>query len=463
MFNPSTEYDILPKSIAIKDFHDYQDEYVVRPPYQRKTVWSKKKQQALMDSLFRRYYIPKIVLRQVRLTEDTTVSEVIDGQQRIVTVQRFFADELPLPDSLANVHDSLPGAKYSELASEIRRFIDKELSYDADVVKNIDDARNVEHQRVATEIFWRLQQGESLNYMEQAHSRISSLARNFVVKYSDDIGFDYDGYMPLDLNPHKHRFFSVIERSNDRMQHLALMTRFLILEENDGPTEIRDNAVLVYIGRYERQDGIGSFRLEEEPFAKHVLSNLEALYQVFKDDPMVEDNGGMKEFRIEYFIISIYLLLRHLRKHYVFAESEQQLFHDFVIDFHSRWRGKHDNDNDVLVFADSRQQDANNITIRDRVIRQCFFQFCSGNGHQMLTKDERRAFSEAQRISIYRRDNGLCQQCLAEGKPEKEAQVPWSEYDADHVIPHSRGGGTIEENAQVLCRYHNQQKSNRLA
>jgi len=34
MFNPSTEYDILPRSIAIKDFHDYQDEYVVRPPYQ---------------------------------------------------------------------------------------------------------------------------------------------------------------------------------------------------------------------------------------------------------------------------------------------------------------------------------------------------------------------------------------------------------------------------------------------
>jgi len=462
MFNPRTEYDIASKPIAVRDFHEYADEFVVRPPYQRKTVWSKKKQQALMDSLFRRYYIPKIVLRQVRLDDQRTVNEVIDGQQRIVTVQRFFADELSLPESLADIDESLAGAKYSDLTSEIRRFIDKELQYDADIVKSIDDPREVDHQTVATEIFWRLQQGESLNYMEQAHSRISSLARNFVVKYSDDIGFDYDDYLPLDSNPHKHRFFSVIERSNDRMQHLALMTRFLILEENDGPTEIRDNAVLEYIGRYERQDGIGSFTLENEVFAKQVLGNLEALYQVFKDDPMVEDNGAMKELRIEYFIISIYLLLRHLRKHYVFAENEQQLFHDFVIDFHSRWRGKHDNDNDVLVFADSRQQDASNIAIRDRVIRQCFFQYCSENGHRMLTKDEHRAFSEAQRISIYRRDNGLCQQCVAEGKPEKEAQVPWSEYEADHVIPHSKGGRTDEENAQVLCRYHNQRKSNRL-
>jgi hypothetical protein len=80
------------------------------------------------------------------------------------------------------------------------------------------------------------------------------------------------------------------------------------------------------------------------------------------------------------------------------------------------------------------------------------------HSHEMLTKDERRAFNEAERIAIYRRDNGLCQMCVAEEKPEKECRVPWSEYDADHVIPHSKGGKTEIENAQVLCRYHNQQK-----
>jgi len=459
MFNPRTEYDITSKPIPIRDFHEYADEFVVRPPYQRKTVWSKKKQQALMDSLFRRYYIPKIVIRQVRLYETKTVNEVIDGQQRIHTVQRFFSDQLQLPDSLADVHESLPGSKYSELSSEIRRFIDKELQYDADIVKSIDDPRDTNHQNVATEIFWRLQQGESLNYMEQAHSRISSLARNFVVKYADDIGFDYQKYEPVDVNPHKHPFFSVIDRGNERMQHLALMTRFLILEEKDGPTEIRDNAVLEYTSRYERPDGIGSLALEEEPFTMRVLSNLSALYQTFKDDPMVEDNGGMKELRIEYFIISIYLLLRHLRKYYVFDETEREVFRQFVVDFHQKWRSKHEDDNDVLVFADNRQQDATSIETRDRVIRQCFFQFCVEHSHEMLTKDERRGFSEAERIAIYRRDNGLCQRCLAEGKPQREARVPWSEYEADHVIPHSKGGLTDVENAQVLCRYHNQQKS----
>ena len=76
----------------------------------------------------------------------------------------------------------------------------------------------------------------------------------------------------------------------------------------------------------------------------------------------------------------------------------------------------------------------------------------------MLTKDQRRAFNEAERIFIYRKDNGLCQQCLKEGKPEQEAFVSWGEYETDHIIPHSKGGRTDIENAQVLCRFHNRQK-----
>jgi uncharacterized protein with ParB-like and HNH nuclease domain len=99
MFNPQTEYDIYQDKIDVRDFHDYPEDFVVRPPYQRKSVWGTGKQQALLDSLFRRYYIPRLVLREVRLGETRLVREVVDGQQRITTVQRFFADEVKLPSS----------------------------------------------------------------------------------------------------------------------------------------------------------------------------------------------------------------------------------------------------------------------------------------------------------------------------------------------------------------------------
>ena len=85
MFDPQSQYEVTFKDIPISDFYEFWEEFVVRPPYQRNVVWSRKKQQDLLDSLFRRYYIPRIVIREVRLNESTTLREVIDGQQRIVT------------------------------------------------------------------------------------------------------------------------------------------------------------------------------------------------------------------------------------------------------------------------------------------------------------------------------------------------------------------------------------------
>lgn len=459
MFNPRIAYDVGYDTISIKDFADYKDEYVVRPPYQRKSVWSRKKQQALLDSLFRRYYIPRIVIRLVRLDEDRTVKEVIDGQQRIKTAQDFFADELVLPDTLKDVYPALPGTTYSKLPSDVRKFVDKELKYNADIVKGIEDPKNPEHQRVASGIFWRLQLGEPLTYMEIAHAQLSSLSRNFVVKYGDDITFDYEKYTPVDSNKDKHKFFSVIDRGNDRMQHLAILTRFLILEEANGPANIQDTDVTEYIDKYRAPDGIGNLSFEKLAHAKAVLQNMNVLYEVFKDDPMRDDgNGAIKELRIEYFIISIYLLLRHLATHYVWGKVEKQLFHDFVIAFHQRWKKKSEDDRDIVAFSDSRQQTSNEVEARHRIIRQIFFEFAKDKGIMIVIKDTKRAFSEAERILVYRRNNGLCQKCVAEGKPEKECVVSWAEYDTDHVIPHSKGGSTDVENAQALCRYHNQQK-----
>jgi len=54
VYQPDTTYDTVQDKVDIRDFHAYQARFVVRPPYQRKSVWSTKKQQALMDSLFRR-------------------------------------------------------------------------------------------------------------------------------------------------------------------------------------------------------------------------------------------------------------------------------------------------------------------------------------------------------------------------------------------------------------------------
>ena len=134
VFDPPTEYDISRERMRLKEFHDYADEYIVRPPYQRTTVWGRQKKLRLLDSLFRRYYVPHIVLRNIRLTADHTIREVIDGQQRITVAQAFYRNELPLPKTLEDVSASLPGQLYKDLPPNVRRFVDS-LKYDVDIVK----------------------------------------------------------------------------------------------------------------------------------------------------------------------------------------------------------------------------------------------------------------------------------------------------------------------------------------
>lgn len=458
-FNPKQEYLITEDKIRLKDFFDYREDYITRPPYQRKSVWAVKKQQSLFDSLFRRYYVPRLVVREVRLTSDRTVREIIDGQQRITAVQEYFDNKFKLPASLSDIHPDLANKYFSELNTELRKFIDKELIINADIVKNIDDPKNPEHQKVATEIFWRLQQGETLNFMEVAHAKLSSLSRNFIVKYSDDETFDYDKYVPVDENKNKHNFFQIIERANNRMQHLMLMTRFLLIEEANGYADLKDAAVVDFIGKYDVKNGIGNYTFENNEISKNCIRNLNLFYDVFKNDPMFDEETGIKELSREYIIISFYLLIRHLKKFYVIGDEEKTFINKFFFSFYERWTKGDQNDFDIVVFSNNRQQSQNNLQERDIILRQIFFDFLIEQNAAFTMLDNKRLFNESEKIKIYRRDNGICQQCIKEGKSEKESQVSWTEYQADHIFPYAKGGQTIIDNGQVLCTYHNVRKS----
>ena len=69
-----------------------------------------------------------------------------------------------------------------------------------------------------------------------------------------------------------------------------------------------------------------------------------------------------------------------------------------------------------------------------------------------------RAFTDNQKRTLYERQGGVCPLCAAEG----DVRV-WDivEMQADHIVPWSRGGHTVPENGQMLCRRHNLEKSNK--
>lgn len=79
----------------------------------------------------------------------------------------------------------------------------------------------------------------------------------------------------------------------------------------------------------------------------------------------------------------------------------------------------------------------------------------------LLTKDERylsiRAFDENTKATVYERQGGHCAnpECI-HGK-EKVWEI--EEMEADHIVPWSKGGHTVLDNCQLLCRDCNRRKS----
>ena len=463
-FNPEQEYIIVTENIHIKRFHDFKEQYIVRPPYQRKTVWNTQTKEDLLDSLFRRYFIPSIVLREVRLSKQDSRNEVIDGQQRISTVQEFFENKLRLPSTLNDVDSGLPGKLYSELHADIRVFVDFNLQFSAEIIKNIHDPDNHHHLKIASDIFWRLQQGEDLTKIEKAHARLTSLVRNFLVKYANDYDFDFDAYRDINPNPNKHIFFhQTYKGANDRMQHLGLLARFLLLECAGGPTSIQNWNIEELIKRTELpHGGVGNSSFDKTNEAKAVLKTLSKLNEVFLDESHKGANGGgvpVFAAKTTYFIFSCYLLLRHLLKHYVYSDEVRLSFRDFIYSFYLRINPYNPDDINARNFVENRQQDKKAVTERDRIIRHEFFVFALEEKKvSFVEKDKQQAFSEAQRIAIYLRDGGICRICMDNGKPENECVAPWHDFHADHIIPFSQGGSTTIDNGQVLCSVHNLQK-----
>ena len=467
MFAPKEEYIVQEEKLELRDIREYPDRFILRPPYQRHSgVWSNKMKLQLLDSVCREYYIPKIVLRKIRLSENLTKLEVIDGQQRLSTILEFFKKDsnLRLPKTLKDISSDLPGKKYHELEADKREWFDKQLCLKADVIINIENKEDVDHTKIASDLFWRLQQGEPLTFIETLHSRLYSNVRNFVSKHADTYSFDYEQYTPKDDNPDIHSFFGkVIDISNDRMQYLLLLTRFLMVEFADGPTDVGDKKIKAFFDKFPVKTNsfiAPEFIARQE--VKDCLSNMNVFYAIFKDNSMIDKRHGVKYLKKDYFILSLYILLRHMKKYYVFEEKEYKAFDNFAQEFYKRLVKNDEDDSLIMQFRDNRQQSTENLSARERIMRRIFFE----KNKNLVAKDTKRSFDESEKIEIYMRDKGICKLCckeyLTEGLPQEEAEekakVTWSDYDADHIKAHIKGGRSVKENAQVLCKRHNRAK-----
>lgn len=119
----------------VKQFASWYKEkqLTLRPPFQRKDVWKPKAKSLLIDSVLRGLPLPIIILRDKAGISIEPHQEVVDGQQRLLSLLSYISPELfdsSARFTLSKTHiKELGGHSFEQLDADLqRRILDYELS-----------------------------------------------------------------------------------------------------------------------------------------------------------------------------------------------------------------------------------------------------------------------------------------------------------------------------------------------
>ena len=130
----------------------HEDERITTAGFQRSFVWTRPQMDRFIESLLLGYPIPGIFL--VRQADRRYL--VLDGQQRLRTLQQFYKGEFAGREfSLNNVTDRLKGLTYQNLPEDERRLLDN--TFFQTTIVDTDGSR--ESLEVVYQIFERLNSG----------------------------------------------------------------------------------------------------------------------------------------------------------------------------------------------------------------------------------------------------------------------------------------------------------------
>lgn len=243
-----------------------------QPGYQRGAVWDVKKRQLLIDSILRGYDIPKLYLRKV-VDRPPFEYEVVDGQQRLRAIWDFLEGEFQVADSdgWGELPPSVVGKRFQELPESFR----DEIGLFPLVITALDaDTPQVEVQ----ELFLRLQEGLSLNAAEKRNAMLGPV-RDFIYRLGED-----------------HRLFPLLGISGNRFQWHELAAVALLLEREDGPTDLRGAPLRkMYLDQTFDPDGL---------VAQGVIRHLDFFANVARIEPL--------SMRTRWGFVDLYLAVRKL-------------------------------------------------------------------------------------------------------------------------------------------------------
>ncbi|KAF7355389.1 hypothetical protein MSAN_01455600 [Mycena sanguinolenta] len=124
---------IEPKTeiLTIRELHSLIHEGTIDlcPIYQRDVVWPPQKQALLIDSLFRKFYVPPVIFAVTKDEDGVPIRVCVDGKQRLTSIQRFLDGQLAYVQSKKSWYYTCPESSQStkqklQLPDEVKREFD---------------------------------------------------------------------------------------------------------------------------------------------------------------------------------------------------------------------------------------------------------------------------------------------------------------------------------------------------
>jgi hypothetical protein len=402
---PAIEFDYF----ALGDIADLfaSNKIYINENYQRGDIWKDTQKVELLNSINQRYSIGVLVL----FVNDNNQYEILDGQQRLLTIKSYLEGTLPLADT-----EIIP---YAELGSREKKLQDAYCVFYLKLKSH--DPESKEEDIVQT--FLRLQEGTPLNKAEKLNAQRGVFKDTF--KETRE----------------KHPLFTYLG-TEKRFRFRQLAAELLLLElDGDFDNKIFPSldlaTMLKCAKKYERK-----ISRQKLTFYKGNLDYMERSLNMFL---------GAFDFRD---IISFYLLISYLRKKRAGNQNLQNEYAAFArifmqkLNMFSIYDVKPPKDMTKSEFYTYKnyKQESKVMTTADSFRNRLDIMLSEFERlNPMILADTQRLHDIEQKRILFFRQKGIC--------PECNKALEFKKASAHHEITHAAGGKTDDLAHAQLVHY----------
>jgi hypothetical protein len=386
--------------LKIQKFINDKHKYKIDITYQRPAdAWSHEDNQCLIDTILRGEPIPLFFLNY---NSKEGVFYIVDGQQRLNAIRKFYEDKLTLNRKFSG--EDYHGKTFNgdkPLSDKQRNdFLDYDLKFH--IMEDYSDDR-------VRLIFSRLQRGKPLQLGERLNAKPGE-----IVKRMREIA--QHPFLNKSVGIYRFRYGVYPDAAR------------ILFYEKHGAKQCGSNEL------YEFFENLSDMPKEDKDY-KNAISVLNFLVKCFPPEP-----GDYKYIEKHAWVLAIYTMVRELKMAYSLQDKEE-LIQKFIEDFHNKVYSEDFRKSNINYqrFYDNVRGGWSEkiITLRKQILIQEFL-----NKYPIEELDEKRQVSNEEKIALFA-ENPNCQVCGCSFKDYAAAEY--------HHKTRYTDGGKRKGNIMVVC------------